>query len=848
MSQKPKTPLVHRLTAGYGITVPVSFIKENKLRIAAAVLLPLLLAVFVPLSIAADDVMPGDVPDGETVSVMAFAEGYDAIMAELAAKEAAAEAGQVEEPVPEQAEPEIFFSLDAEGRFFFDTDQVLEITTSRPARIYYTLNGSVPGESSTRYNEPINLPSGSNVKVYAFAVKAYFDDGGVSDVYYRSYFVGKNALTKYDTLVFSITTDNKNLNSVEKGILHPNNIWQTGRGWEREANIACYTQTGELVFSQNAGMRLFGAYSRSFAQKSLRIIARYDYDVYNRFNYELFDGIYTYTGAKIDSFKQLVLRNSGNDFAVAFMRDPVVQMLMAQQGFAFTESVLPSLLYINGKVYGFHWIHEPYKASYFEERYGEYDYQGAFVVLDGPERSKSSFDSEYKALKPLSDYRTMYNYSREDLTDDAKFAELCKLLDVESFLQMYAAMAYVDNGDWPHNNNRAFKYFAAEGEDFSDVYGMDGKWYFLPHDTDFAFLSDVNANTLERNLNQREIQYSPLFKKLMEREDCRRIFVTYIFDMINGAFSPENAERTVQSVIDAIRNSVNIMHNESRYKPENSDNASFERRAPRIIEYLKKRPSIMIKYMQNKYDIGAFYKLNLSLPDGGAAYVNSLYINDDFTGTYYENYSTILKPVVPPGKEFSHWIVDGKEYESPELVIKGDDVRQAKVNVELHFADPAKPALSIYEVSYRGDGDYVILRNNTNETVSTIGYLLTDDSTDLEKYMMPVMYIAPGDSVKIYCKNRNSANVLHTMVTDFALKDGEKLTLSRKDPYTREIKILDSVKLPRIDVGNVYRRNLVSGVFFEVTPDTVGTGGLEINRISRLPRPLGGEAQPNPAQ
>ena len=38
---------------------------------------------------------------------------------------------------------------------------------------------------------------------------------------------------------------------------------------------------------------------------------------------------------------------------------------------------------------------------------------------------------------------------------------------------------------------------------------MDGKWYFLPHDTDFAFLSDVNANTLERNLNRAEVQYSP---------------------------------------------------------------------------------------------------------------------------------------------------------------------------------------------------------------------------------------------------------------------------------------------------------------------------------------------------
>jgi|LSQX01.1.fsa_nt_gb hypothetical protein len=843
-SLKPKPKLVlsrlRGLFAGRSLSPHVSHVMENKFRLAAVIVLPLLLFAFIPLSMAAEGILPNEPDEGETVSVMAFVEGYDAIVAELAAKEAEDDPAQPAETAPQPSEPQIFFSLDRDdGQYFFDTDQELEITTSRPAKIYYTLNGSTPSEEKgTLYTEPIPLPSGDNVKVYSFSVIAYFDDGTVSDVYYRSYFIGRNAFEKYDTLVFSLITDSKNLNSRELGILHPNNIWQRGREWERDVNVSCYTQSGRLLFSQNAGMRLFGAYSRSFAQKSLRIIARYDYDAYNRFEYEFFDDLYSYSGTKIGSFKQLVLRNSGNDFGVAFMRDPVVHILMAQQGFPFTESVRPSLVYINGKVYGFLWIHEPYKAEYFKERYRDYDGQGAFVVLDGPERSKSSFDTEYRHLKPLSDYRKMYNYHREDLTDDKKYAELCRLLDVESYLQLYAAFAYVDNGDWPHNNNRAFKYFAAEGEDFSDVYGMDGKWYFLPHDTDFAFLSDVNANTLERNLNRAEVQYSPLFAALMERDDCRWTFVTYILDMINGAFSPKNASRVVEDIIDGIRGSIHIMHAESRYQPPNSDNASFERRAPRIINYLKQRSSIMIEYMQKKYNLGPFYRLFVSFPDGGAAYVNSLYVSEDFTGSYYENYATVLRPVVPPGKEFSCWTVNDKVYETPELVIDASFVRQAKVKVELHLSDPDVPALSVYEVSYRGDGDYVILVNNTSQTVSTLGCMLSDDPAEPEKYMMPVMYIEPGDAVKIHCGNRTSVQLLHSMATDFALRDGETLVLSRKDPKTREIKTLDSIRLPRINYGNVYRRNLVSGVFFEVLPETEGTGGLETNRLSRLPRPL----------
>lgn len=829
--------------AGRGVSLVFPEPAKSKPQLIFAAVLPLLLAVFIPLSFAADELLPEDAGEGEAVSVMAFMEGYDSIIAELEAKEAGEILPSADPPVPK--EEEVFFSLDSEGTYFFDTDQLLEIKTSKPGKVYYSFTGKAPDQQSgTLYTDPLPLPSGDNVKVYSIAAIAYFDDGTVSDVYYRSYFVGKKAQSKYDTLVFSILTDPDNLTSRERGILNPRNIWQSGRDWERPINVECFLPTGELLLSQKAGIRLFGAYSRNFNQKSLRIIARYDYDeAHNRFEYKFFDGIYSYFGTQIGEFKQLVLRNSGNDFGVAFMRDPLVQMLFAQQGYPFTESVRPCVVYINGKLYGFMWIHEPYKASYFEQRYGEYDYKGTFVVLQGGESSMTGFDQEYRALKPLTEYRKMYNYSRKDLTDDAVYAELCELLDVESYIQLYAAFAYVDNGDWPHNNNRAFRYFAAEGEDFSDVYGMDGKWYFLPHDTDFAFNSDVNANTLERNLKVGEIQYSPLFSALMKREDVRWMYVTYMLDMMNGAFSPANSERVVQGVINGIRNSIYMMHSESKYLPNNSDNASFERRAPRIINYLKQRGKVMVNYLQDKYNLGYRYTLSLSLPDGGAAYVNSLYVNKDFNGTYYENYDTVLRPVVPPGKAFSCWVVNGEEVYTPELRVRGTDVIRARVNVELRLADPEVPELSIYEVSYRGDGDYVLLYNNTGKTVSTLGYHLTDDPSKPDKYMMPVMYIEPGETVKVYFKSRTGSKILHSLTADFGLKDGETLVLSKKDPYTREIKTLDSVRLPKVEYGNVYRRNLNSGVFFEVSPETEGTGGLEVNRIARLPRAYTGDAE-----
>jgi hypothetical protein len=823
---------VQNFFAGRSIKAAVSWAQKSKSRLAVVIALPVLLALFVALSFAADGYLPEDAQQDEAISVGAFAGGYEAIVAELAAKQASAETGTELQAVP--AEDEIKFSLDSGGRCFFDTAQTLEITSDRPAQIYYTTNGATPDNvGGTLYTGPITLECVENVNVYNFSVIAYYEDGTTSNIHYRSYFVGRNATTKYDTLVFSLTSDPKNLTSRKTGIFNAQNIWNHGRAWERDVNVQCFTPDGKLLFEQNAGVRLFGAYSRTMSLKPMRLIARKVYDAQNRFEYDFFGNLYAMDGTKIETFQQLVLRNAGNDFGTAFMRDEVVHTLMAQQGFPFTEAVRPCIAYVNGELYGFYWIHEPYKDSFFEERYGSYNYQGAFVVLDGPERAKGTYDMDYDYLNPRADYRKMYAYSKEDLTDDAIYAELCARLDVESYLWMNASMAYVDNGDWPQNNNRAFKYFAAEGEDFSDIYGMDGKWYFIPHDTDWAFFADVNANTLERNYNKREIQYSPLFAALMQRPDCRRTFVTYMLDLMNGAFAPENAEKTVQSIIDSIRNSVNIMHAESRYSPAGSDNASFDRRAPRIIDYLKQRASVMRQHLSDKYNLGAHYKLTLSLPDGGAAYVNTLYVNGDFTGTYYENYTTILKPVIPPGKAFSCWLVNGTEYAAEELVIDSTMVHQAKVTVEMRLKDPAKPELSIAEVSVCGEGDYVILINNTTATVSTLGYSLTDDPAEPTKYLMPVMHIAPGETVIIYCKSRDSAQVLRSMVAGFALKDGETLTLSRKDPKTGDIIVLDSVKLPQLKEGNVFRRSLVTGVFFEVSPETEGTGGVEVNPLQK---------------
>jgi hypothetical protein len=230
-----------------------------------------------------------------------------------------------------------------------------------------------------------------------------------------------------------------------------------------------------------------------------------------------------------------------------------------------------------------------------------YDYQGEFVVLDGPERAKLSDGKEHNGFDPLKDYQQMIKWGETlDLTDDNDYALLCDVLDVDSYLRLNATMAYVDNGDWPQNNNRVFKYFAAEGEDYSHVYGMEGKWHFVPHDTDWAFFNDVNTNTLTRYYDptpRDHNPYSPLFVNLMQRDDCQETYITYLLDMMNGAFHPDRMAATIQEIADMIYPALELYVAQSPYVADNFDMAAFERRYGRIITYAQKRADVMRKHI-----------------------------------------------------------------------------------------------------------------------------------------------------------------------------------------------------------------------------------------------------------
>ena len=79
----------------------------------------------------------------------------------------------------------------------------------------------------------------------------------------------------FTTLIVSIRAKEENLYA-EDGIF--TNCTLQGREAEEKIQVFIYDQDGTPLISQNAGIRLSGATSRSAARKSYRIVARKEYD------------------------------------------------------------------------------------------------------------------------------------------------------------------------------------------------------------------------------------------------------------------------------------------------------------------------------------------------------------------------------------------------------------------------------------------------------------------------------------------------------------------------------------------------------------------------------------------
>ncbi|KDN58849.1 CotH kinase family protein [Exiguobacterium sp. AB2] len=514
------------------------------------------------------------------------------------------------------------FSVDS-GIIAPGTTLSLEATDG--ADIFYTTDGSDPTPESTRYMSPITLdpsltadvPVLSNNRTATNRTPPTFErgaaeralviraisvkDGATSALSTRTYLLDADLFTS-NLPVVSLTTDARNLFDEKIGIYTPGdvpdgpleigrgNFFETGREWERPAHLD-YFEGGEHVFGQDIGIRIHGGFSRGLAQKSLRLYARSEYGQ-SRFYHPFFPG------NDETEFNRLLLRNAGNDWQGAMLRDAFMQELLADRPLDF-QDYQPTIVLVNGEYWGLHNLRELYSPDYFEIKY-DID-ETELAILEADQDMPDGFVIETGQDADLIHYREMVRFAEtNDLNESDKFTELERQMDVDNFLEYVAYQAFYGNLDSMFNNYIVWRKATELTDD--DVYGHDGRWRWVVFDLDQGFAGRL---PLEESINYDMFAYltgpgpeHALFRSLMASTEGRERFVEIFNELLAGPFTPE----AMTSKLDEVASTVapEMPRQIARWGNIPSVDA-WEAELAEMRQFAERRPAVIREQLQARF-------------------------------------------------------------------------------------------------------------------------------------------------------------------------------------------------------------------------------------------------------
>lgn len=755
-------------------------------------------------------------------------------------------------PVGSTADKTVKFSLDCG---FYSKNQVLYLSAEDAVKIVYTKDGSDPRNGGKPYMESqgmnLTVDEKNDCKIYNISACAVYEDGSYSDVVTRTYFLGKDINERFDCLVFSITIDSDYLYNYEDGIFilgkmrdeylatkptrevvptDPANWNQRGMAGERPAYVEVYEYDGTCVISQNCGLRIFGAWSRANNQKNLRLYARTEYDeVNNRFRYEFFPDSLDSNGDKLKSAKKLSLRACANDNGYLFARDDTMSYL-AMEADVDAKCSRPAAVFLNGEYYGFAWLQEVFSSDWLDHKYNVEN--GEWDILKGCEYMiKDDADNDIEQAR--SDWEYMYSFAYKDLTDDALFAELESMIDIDNFMTYYALEAYIGNDDWPNNNYKVYRYVSGDGSASSRQDRLDGRWRFMLFDTDFA-LGLYGHDFLEKQISKlldeeyfglfpedwdvdvhddgEKYKRSDLLIALCKRDDMREKFAKAVLDIMNWYYSA-----------DRVSDKLDYMHTLRLHElvaASNNGTASAWSVAGELEntkDWITRRPySAKLQLEQSFsdcYSASEMFRITAEPTNHASIKINSCVISPDekyiFSGEYFNGMSIPLSCEIEPGYKFEYWTINGEKIYDESLTLTESKYGS---KISIYLAVTCETAgIDIYEVCYKGSSDYIVLKNYSDKTLSTKGLTIAD-SLSREPFILPSAEIAPGRTLRIICKNYSKIDALGSIKCEFSLKEGETLILKNGTETVRELYLRDAAS------GSALRLDEISNKYSAFTP------------------------------
>lgn len=736
---------------------------------------------------------------------------------------------------------------------FYTEGITVELGTAGGMEIYYTLDGSVPtleNAQAQKYQDGIYIEAGEEEYPCTVRAAAYRDGAMVSEVESRTYLMGVNIENRYSMPVLAITGSPEDFYNYEDGIMvhgkldeeyiaaHPEwaeffaegripvfgNYYQRGREAEKEVVVTLFDKSGDILLSQNCGFRVYGALSRMKNQPSFRLYARSEYDAQNEFDYTFFTDQYTADGCIQSEYKRIIVRNGGNDNGYAFIRSELATRIAKQAGFTDAPSASPVCVYLNGEYYGVHWFVTNFDDSYFAETYG--GYTGEMYVFEGQMHAlEIAEDEEDEACIRLAEEynEQMAFFENADLTVEENWQRFNALMDVENLIQYTAIQHYVSNSDSLHNNYRVYRYFAPDGQYEPDTV-FDGKYRLLLFDMDYALglnqlwsHEEPEKKLLTAERMEGEEPYERLFANVMQREDCRQLYIRYTLSLMNYYYARDNV-KTIMDEMHASR-AAELNHMildtdlllDNHIAPDVTDLDYIARELFLIERFADLRPEYAIEDLETAFGDFTTYTLQIENPSEAQLTIDYASLHEEiFEGTYLEEIPVEVSAKPRMGYRFAYWMVNGVQTAEEALTIDAEMIAEGRLILRC-VCEPEEAADLCISGVKAVNGDFVEITNLSTESKNLGAYCLTDNESD-RKSTLPAREIAPGETIIVYCRNYAEVEALGQPMTNFNIKAGETVALHETGG-----RLVDSVTVPQLgSARGVWRRDMYTGEYKEV--------------------------------
>ena len=685
------------------------------------------------------------------------------------------------------------------GSTIFKNSLSVKVTIPDGARLMYTTDGSLPaapksgtdykGTEATKESKDgrftFNNTTNLTLRLYK---NGYLPSVPVTRSYIKT-------SSNYTLPIISIVGDKKYFTDPKIGIDcdgdgtngkvasytggSPRNYAQE---WDRPVNFSYISSDGEMLFNQDANIKISGGYTRTQQYRSFKLKASKVFDGQNRYDYPFFPQ------KPYNRHKTLLIRNGGNDIWRHNARfiDPALETIIQRSGIDLdVQSYVPVIEYVNGKLRGVFNMREPNNDDYAYANWGYDDEEiDAFENLT----IKNGDDEAIKRIFELG----------KKINNEGAYEELQTLLDIDEFTNYMAVTFFLYNDDWPDNNMKAYRS------------RNDGRYRFISFDLDYAFKgcwSDSENNPFTnfarfKNDSAPRTSYNKdivnLFLNLLNNTDYRQKFITTFCLMGGSVFEPSIASDIVNELLDKVKPMCQLM--KQQYINDGHDP---DRAASTIKNSLSGRASTMADYMKqfSAFGLSSTSKRSVELTtdiDGATLTLNGINVPYAyFKGYLFGTFS--LEAKAPAGYRFVCWKKSGTQYSTKASIsVTGTSAIKLQACFKaLTDAEKTTQGLTpvrINEVSaangihvneYFKRNDWVELYNTTDKDIDVAGMYLSDNEQKPLKYQ-----ISKGDSqasttipahgyLIVWCDKLESKDQLHA---SFKLDaDGGSVLLTAAD-------------------------------------------------------------------